>query len=247
MVKKLNNKGLTLVELVIAIAISTIVIGAAAMFLYNAERTYRVAEHAINLQMETQVLMEQLGNWVLDSNQVFFVNDTASGSEFPSDVLVLYYIPRDNGKDLASVFPSLFTDYQESDNLATRRIIFCNDGKLYMKEEQNIANASEQYELLVKANASAGLFTIGDEEDDTRDNKPENCIGEFVAQFNVTKTDFSVDMSLVDSITISVLAKQGTQRYLSNDAFTLRNGLHYVPTPSAAPEVTDEGGDGDEG
>ena len=47
---KHNNKGFSLVELIIAITISLIVLGAATMMLGSAQKSYRVAEETINLQ-----------------------------------------------------------------------------------------------------------------------------------------------------------------------------------------------------
>ena len=55
---KHNNKGFSLVELIIAITISLIVLGAATMMLGSAQKSYRVAEETINLQKESQILME---------------------------------------------------------------------------------------------------------------------------------------------------------------------------------------------
>ncbi|MBR6478063.1 MAG: prepilin-type N-terminal cleavage/methylation domain-containing protein, partial [Lachnospiraceae bacterium] len=91
--KKLDNKGLSLIELIVAISMATVVIGAATMFLYNAERSYRTAEYTIDLQMEAQLLMEQMSNWVMESN--YIVVGGAAGSNY----LVLYSMPRPNVSD----------------------------------------------------------------------------------------------------------------------------------------------------
>lgn len=67
---RLNNKGITMVELIIAIAASTIIFGAAMIFMTSAHRGYRTASTEINLQTEAQILMEQIGEWVMEGNKI---------------------------------------------------------------------------------------------------------------------------------------------------------------------------------
>ncbi len=67
---RLNNKGITLVELIIAIAASTIIFGAAMIFMASAHRGYNTASTEINLQTESQVLVEQISEWVMEGNKI---------------------------------------------------------------------------------------------------------------------------------------------------------------------------------
>ena len=111
---RLNNKGITLVELIIAIAISTIIFGAAMIFMTSAHRGYRTASTENNLQTEAQIQMEQISEWVMESNKV----------ETDATKIVLY---RDiyEEKD-PSVGPEL---------VETKRVIWLgSSGKLYMKK-----------------------------------------------------------------------------------------------------------------
>ena len=57
---ELNNRGMTLIELMIAITMSFIIVTAATMFIGNAQKSYQNASESVNLQMEAQILMEQL-------------------------------------------------------------------------------------------------------------------------------------------------------------------------------------------
>lgn len=84
-----DNRGITLVELIIAITISVIIVGAATLFFMTAQKSYRRAQETVHLQEETQILMEQLASWIMEGNGVKIINDAAYGQ-----VLVIYQIPR---------------------------------------------------------------------------------------------------------------------------------------------------------
>ncbi len=229
--KKLDNRGLTLVELVIAIAISTMIVGAAGLFLYNAERTYRVAEHSVNLQMETQILMEQMSNWIMEGNRIYYVDDDVDPANVTdNDILVIYYIPRDNGKNVDDFYPTDYS-YDSSSLKASRRVIFSNGGKLYMKVDNNIDNAAAEFQSLVDGSAPA-LYS-------TSDVKDENLIGEFAYRFSVDKNPSDADIKELTSVVITMGLIEGKQSYTMSDVFSLRNGLHVIPT--ATPEPADEG------
>ena len=65
-----DNRGITLIELIIAIAISTIIVGAATFLLSTAQKNYSSASATIDLQSEAQILMEQMGTWIMEGNRV---------------------------------------------------------------------------------------------------------------------------------------------------------------------------------
>lgn len=207
--RKSDNKGLTLVELVIAISMATIVIGSAGLFLYNAERSYRVAEYTIDLQMETQILMEQIGNWVMESN---WVSVGGSGTDC---VLVLYSIPRSKLAD----------DLSEQARVATRKVIFCKNGKLYMIS----SNDSEEDE------ENKYIKNIKDESYDVSSLVPSeepnigNCIGEYVKTFGV-ELPSGVDENAITSVAINLGLSEGvtgqSQSYTATNVFSLRNGIY---------------------
>lgn len=119
-----DNRGMTLAELIIAIAISVIIIGAAAFFIRSALRGYETASDTINLQMESQVLMEQLGTWVMEGNRVKVADSTN---------LVIYSIPRKAGQK------------------STKRVIGVSDGKLYMKVVEDILNPDTDADTAITA------------------------------------------------------------------------------------------------
>jgi prepilin-type N-terminal cleavage/methylation domain-containing protein len=67
-----NNKGFTLVELIIAMAVSTIVIGSIASFMYYCTANYRRTNEETALQMEAQTIRNQLENLILEADNVKF-------------------------------------------------------------------------------------------------------------------------------------------------------------------------------
>lgn len=226
MLRKLDNKGLTLVELVLAIAMSTIVVGAATMFLYNAERSYRISEYSVDLQMEAQLLMEQMSNWVLESNYI-----EVKGSSGES-VLVLYNIPRTK------------MNYDKTDNMGTasRMIIYPHGEKLYRKYEEVTDPTTYINEI---KNDSLSLTFVTSEDPD-----PLNCIGEYVQNFDVALPE-GVSSGAIRSVEVTLSMHEGrgiqAQSYIASDIFSLRNRMYQQEVEeSAAPtegeETPPEGG-----
>jgi type II secretory pathway pseudopilin PulG len=70
--KKVNNKGMTLVELILVVAITVIVIGALVLFMTTSTRSYHTAESEISLQTEAQVIMNQISDTVIQGNNVLY-------------------------------------------------------------------------------------------------------------------------------------------------------------------------------
>ena len=85
-----NQRGITFIELIIAIAISSIIMIAATMFLGAAHKNYNNASAQIDLQSESQILMEQIGMWVMEGNRVEALDPSTSGAQG----IVIYQIPR---------------------------------------------------------------------------------------------------------------------------------------------------------
>lgn len=200
---KLNNKGLSLVELVIAIAMSTIVVGAAVMFLYNAERSYRTAEYSVDVQMEAQILMEQMSNWVMNSNWIIAQDQSTDAS-----ILVLYQIPRKLRK----------FDLSEDEKLAKRIIVFMNEGKLYMKEQTETVAGDYLNEI---KGAGFNRENIGTTTE-------MDCIGEYVNKFTID-LPFGVDPTKINSISVKLGMYEGVKgqaySYSVKNQFSIRNGL----------------------
>ena len=57
-----DNRGITLIELIIAIAISTIIVGAATFLLSTAQKNYSSASATIDLQSEVDYGRQSCGS-----------------------------------------------------------------------------------------------------------------------------------------------------------------------------------------
>jgi len=64
-----NDRGFTLVELIVSIALLGIIAVAAAGFLVTGTRTYTNVNYSVRLQYETQLAMNQIQNYVMNCSQ----------------------------------------------------------------------------------------------------------------------------------------------------------------------------------
>ena len=223
--KRLNNKGLTLVELVIAIGMSTIVIGATTLFLYNAERSYRIAQYSVDLQMESQILMEQLSNWIMESNRMEIAD--------AGKALVLYRMPTTKLKYADAGSPTADTDLKYY-----RTIIYCRNGKLYAKFDYT--DDPSAYNTEIDSHGSAAYACL----EPTATQSPEDVIGDHV-QFLDLYVPSGVDPNNLNCIEVQLSLKEGNQNtqaqsYVISDVFSLRNAVYKVPEATAAPEESTE-------
>ncbi len=234
--KRLNNKGLTLVELVIAIGMSTIVIGAATLFLYNAEKSYRISQYSVDLQMESQILMEQLSNWVMESNRIEIAD--------AGKALVLYRMPIAKLKYASGAEPTTDTELKYY-----RTIIYCRENKLYAKFDE--ASSSAEYDAEIELRGTADYECLRD----GATLSEEDVIGDHVQFFDLY-VPRGADPNNLNSVEIQISLKEGNQNtqaksYIVSDVFSLRNVVYKAPVvatpepttspePTESPEPTDE-------
>ena len=191
-----DNRGITLIELIIAIAISTIIVGAATFLLSTAQKNYSSASATIDLQSEAQILMEQMGTWIMEGNRV---KVNAAG-----DKLTVYQIPRKVTTNRPDGAEALKTD-------ASKRVFWLSNklnGKtmrktmLYMKKFDGITKPDSDTTDVADADAIL-----------------DNCIGEYVTSFS------AVEDKSKAKVTITLEFRQGTQKYSITNEFKLRNAL----------------------
>ena len=202
-----DNRGLSLVELIIAITVTTIIFGAVTMFIYSANKSYKLAGETIDLQIEAQLLMEQVGNWVMESNDACVVTD----SEAVGNVLVLYDIPLNNGRDVNEWVP---TGYTPGSTDATKRVIWSKDGKLFMKKVTGITNAATDKSNVIDSH-SLGVDLAAESANE------ENMIGELVNQIVFTHDATNEPKR----INIEFFMKKGNLSYHLVNDFKIRNGM----------------------
>ena len=178
-----DHRGITLVELIIAIAISTVILGAATLFLGMAHKNYNHASAQIDLQSESQILMEQIGMWVMEGNRVEELDPSVSGVRG----IAIYTIP-----NTPSVTNPAGAAAPEA---ASKRVIWISAGgkKLYTKK---MAVADPKTDTTVISAAT--------------DEVQENLIGEYVTAFTGTVNASTEKASVAVSFDMQYLEQKYT-------------------------------------
>ena len=151
-----DQSGVTFSELIIAIASSAIIMAAATMFLGAAHKNYNNASAQIDLQSESQILMEQFGMWVMEGNRVEAFDASPSGPKG----IVIYQIPRT---------PSVENpDGAAAPDPVTKRVIWLSASgkKLYTKTT-----------TVTDLTADTTVITAATDE------RQQNLLGEYVTDF----------------------------------------------------------------
>ena len=173
-----DQRGITFIELMIAIAISSIIMIAATMFLGAAHKNYNNASAQIDLQSESQILMEQIGMWVMEGNRVEALDPSTSGAQ---GGIVIYRIPRktsvENPNGAAAPEP------------ASKRVIWLSaSGKKLYTKTAAVADP-EKDTTVIAANV---------------DEVQQNLLGEYVTAFTGT-VDASSQASVTVSFKMQYL------------------------------------------
>lgn len=168
----MGNKGITLVELIIAVAISSIILGATTLLVKTAQNDYQYTSENADLQSESQVIMEQLGKWIMEGNSIKVKQGVGNPDE-----LTIYYIPRTTDTKLPS-------GVVQSSEPTKKKVIWIKDGKMYVRSFDNIASLA----------TDTLTYTQSDENEN-------NCIGEHIKEFSAqvdtnTPDVVNIDMTL---------------------------------------------------
>ncbi len=243
-----DNRGLTMVEMIIAVAMSTIILGAAALFLKNAISSYQMAAATIDLQMESQIVMEQVGTWIMEGNSTEIIDVTDPISGGTTQVLAIYTVPRlvEHSK-----WP---LGMPEPSTVGSLRVIWQKDNRLYMVLEEDIdylfgtrnAATAPDYNSQAYKDAVAAYptlpFTEATKENFYRNyintmSNEVNCVSEYVDTFSVTKTQIRQSSSSGDGtenenliynekITIDLKLREAKQEFLLTNEFKVRNEIY---------------------
>ena len=84
-----DNRGLTLIELIITVAIIAIFSGVVLTFITTGSNTYRSTSSSAKVQMETQELIDRMEDMIIDTNRsLYYANGTGEsiGSEIKNDI-----------------------------------------------------------------------------------------------------------------------------------------------------------------
>lgn len=209
-----DDRGITLVEMIIAVAVSVIVIASVSLFIRNVVQGYGLATDAIDLQIEAQVLMEQLATWVMEGN---YVDDKVMDSS-GKNVFVIYHIPRKMPDDLV-----LSGSWEESELMGERwiRIFRCDgNGKLYMYKADADSDDVFSDPTVEGSKLDGSIWT---------DETNWHLLSDYVEKFTV---DIKPDNGLPNKVTVTLSMKAGIQKYELTDEINIRN-TSYIPAPES--------------
>lgn len=198
---KLENKGFTLVEMLVACLISLIVISSVGHFMNVGTKGYHSTDRDVMLQMEAQTVVNQISDMITEANNVFF--DTSHKT------LTLYYNlgQKEGGKVVTK------------SNAKRKLIWFCE--KLQRLYFYNINSSTDYSEAMVEITKTINSSS---------DVKNGQLLGEYVEAFSSTETaingvgtgrnkkgDKSVDFSLS--------FKNQLKEYTTSNEVMLRNKI----------------------
>jgi prepilin-type N-terminal cleavage/methylation domain-containing protein len=153
-----QNKGMTLLELIISISISVIVILMIITFINGALRVFKKTSNDVNLQMEAQTAVNQLANLIMEAENVsapvitsdnaerYYVNNIALASTesaiiFSKDSKKLYLV------DIADSASLETAPYTDQDNLLAEYVTEFNIEEVSSDIKKSIKEIKIKLEL----------------------------------------------------------------------------------------------------
>lgn len=146
---KMDNKGITLVELMIALAVSTIVILGATVFLSTSQSSYQREKTRIDLQQEAQIATAQITNLLLEASETEVGLHPISGKTR----LRIYGNPTAGGISISEI-------YQDADKKLRLSQGVTNGGIIYSYQNELLADYVEdfQYSETVPSNVTGRIL-----------------------------------------------------------------------------------------
>lgn len=163
-----DERGFTLVELVIAMGMFSLVMVAIMVFMTSGSKSYSYSSGELNMQMESQMLINQIRDMVYDSNYAECADDD-NGNK----ALFLYKFetpPR--ATDAAG---EIVVEY-EPDHILKKRVIYCKNGQLYYEQ---VASGTDN------------------DKQPSYPEAPENLLCKYVDKFDATVLDKTGDIQFV--------------------------------------------------
>lgn len=205
-----DDRGITLLETIIAITIAVIVMGAATLFLRNALRGFQLASETINLKVEAQVLMEQFSTWVMEGNYCEFNEDKGEG------LFVIYHIPRE----------APGTMDQNLMGKCWMKVFRHTNGNLYVYEEEfDLGDGGISRDDIIDMVNSPVTWQESWPMDQA------NLISDCVEEFDVNIARSGEGSSY--KVTVTMLMQLGSLKYELKDEINMRNEA-FVPATTSA-------------
>lgn len=138
---KINSKGITIIELMLGVVLFSIVALAVTYFISTGTKTCGEAEITIDLQEESQIVMNQLLNITMEANSLEKKVDATTGD-------VRFYV-MDTDKNLANTKTEKILYYQKS------------SGNLYYYEVDATTSSADIAQISMELSGGASSIVAG--------------------------------------------------------------------------------------
>ena len=251
-----DNRGLTLIELVITVAIIAIFSGVVMTFIMTGSNTYRSTSSNAKVQMETQELVDRMEDLIIDTNRsLYYANGTGenTGSEIKNDIKQ----SGDGNSDGNKTF-IVCNEYKNNDGTTSQYICDVID---WNKEDATVYYSQREYTATSSSDDSGKNDTetaalSEDEEDVSAFSLDEEDSGEQNVRNVRTKVnrsvlatgilDFRADITKVESdniVRFQLSTENGKKEIETLHSVSLRNKVKVKKPADSVddPEPTDVG------
>ena len=202
---KKNNRGLTLVELIISIAISTIVVGAIASLMISGSQNYSSSKSETSLQMTAQETMSRISDLVVDANRnITYRVKEADGGSYVNVIKDSVY----DTLAAAAVTPT-------SDSGVEKELIVYSRDKIYLLNWRTSTDEIRYKEITV----ADGVYDP-DPMVDSSDVNSWDLLADHVVSFAVDLTDLDIH-----TLSVKCGFQYQERTYLANNNIALRNAI----------------------
>lgn len=250
--KRLENRGFTLIELIVTVAIIAIFSGVVLTFITTGSNTYRSTFNTAKVQMETQETFDQIEEMIIDVNRsLYYANGTGDsiGSEIKNDI-------KQEGAANSTGNKTFIVCNEFTNNDGTSQYI-CdvldwdkNDATIYYSQREYKATSSSggaetsvQSLLSTEDNAEV-VVAVGDTEGETNVKDAQTKVERSI--FATGILDFRADVSKVEAdkiVRFQLSTQSGNKEIETLHSVSLRNDVK-VKKPADAfntATVTDVG------
>ena len=249
--RQTDNRGLTLIELVITVAIIAIFSGVVMTFIMTGSSTYRSTSSNAKVQMETQELVDRMEDMIIDTNRsLYYANGTGEniGSAIKNDIKQSGTGNSDGNKTFI-----VCNEYKNNDGNTSKYI--CDvidwdkkDATVYYSQREYTATSSSddsgkndpEAAAFSEDEGDAAVFSL-DEEDDGEQNVRDARTKVKRSVLATGILDFRADVTKVESdniVRFQLSTKNGKKEIETLHSVSLRNKVK-VKKPADSVDDTE--------
>ena len=202
-----DKKGFTLVELIISMAVFVIVAGVVTVFMLNGTNSFNRTKKELDIQIQTQTLINQLDDMIRSANCVKYVK-ISSGSD-TINTLTIYEIDEMTVTPTATPGIGATPTPSPIAGVDPTKII-----KKVVKSKKVVYWLSSGTKMYYKEYKDDTTPVVYDASDD-------NLLADYITGFDAVKTESAVKINLK--------MKNGTNKYSISETASMRNRMITYP------------------